>query len=64
MGGAETRLKGFKEVVVFEVVLEVGSNYFFQNFGEEWEFGNGPVISKKFWIESRFFEEWSDYGGF
>ena len=64
MGRAETRLKFFIEVIVFEMVLELSSNYFFQYFGEEWEIGNGPVVCKNFWVKGGFFEMWSDYGSF
>lgn len=60
---AETRLEFFKKVM-FEVVLEMGGNNFFQYFGEKWEIGNGPVICKCIWIKGGFFENWSDYGSF
>ncbi len=48
MGRAETRLKLFKNVVAFEMVLKVSGNNFLQNLGKKWQVGYGPIISKGF----------------
>ncbi len=56
MGGAGTRLKLFKNVVVFEMVLMVPGSYFLQNLRKKWQVGYGPLISN-----GRFLELWSKY---
>lgn len=64
MVGLEARLKGLKEVIVGHVRAELGSNNFFQEFGHEWEVGDGTVVGEGVWVQARFFKDWGDSSSF
>jgi len=54
--GTEARLKLFKDLAVFEVVLKVPGNYFLQNLINNWQVENWPIISKRLRIKAWFLE--------
>ena len=50
VAGAKTRLEFFEQIILFEMVLELGGNCFFYYFGNEWKVRNGPVVGEDVWI--------------
>ena len=60
MVGSEARLKGFIEVMVGHLVLELGGNYSFQEFAEERKVGDRPVVVQIFRVQTRLLEDRSD----
>ena len=61
---SEPGLEVLKEIVLFKVGQELGGHSSFQHLGQEGEAGDGPVVGSVFWIQSGFFQLWSDDGGF
>ena len=61
---AKPRLELLKNVVLFEVGLELCGNYLLQHLGEEREVGDGPVVAEGFRVQSGFFQKGSDDGSF
>lgn len=64
MGGAEARLELLCNVISLEMVLELCSYCFFQDFGKEGEVGDGSVVGKDCRVQGGFFEEGYDDGSF
>ena len=44
VGGAETRLEFFIQIIEFKMVVELNGNNSFKSFGDEGEVGDGSVI--------------------
>lgn len=64
MGGTETRLEEFIQVVGLEVGMELGGDDAFQGFGEEWQVGDGAVVGEVRWVKGGLFEDGGDGGMF
>ena len=61
---AEAGLKCFIEVIGVKVGFQLGGDSSFQDFGNEGEIGDGPVVVRGVRVKSRFFENGGDGGQF
>lgn len=54
--GSETRLQGFKELMVGHMLLELGRHCPFQDFAEERKVGDRTVVVGVVRVQTRFFQ--------
>ena len=60
MACPETRLKGFIELMVGHVLLELGSNCSFQDFAQERKVKDMPVVMSVIWVQTWLLEDGGD----
>ena len=56
----EARLKGFIELMVGHVLLELGSNCSFQDFAQERKVKDMPVVMSVIWVQTWLLEDGGD----